>query len=401
MIKKKSLRVTIIAIAFLVMPILIMSCSADEQVIYSCTESNEYFNDVEIADEHETRNEIDMEQNWAVNQYNNRLLSGFVLMLGEDIYFADAVGIHKTDKTFSHIKTLVHNDNYHEFLLGNRAAFTNLHYYAGRIFFRDMTGDHLIMQIYSMNPNGSDLRNELNVDIADMGFSDHFLAANDKIYYVRHGFLKAFDLQTRDTIELGIDRAGGGFLTITPCGDALQFLHSYNNVEGIGLLNFYDYSLTFFRPLNLTQTRFDDDFVSFIPFITGNEKLAFIDWSMQKQSRIFVVNEDGYAEVIYQNTGEIDLFINSINEWIYFTLIPEDNSVHLYRIKYDGSFIDRIFENVTYHNDYMRPRVFINILSEDLIFITKQRETHFIYAITLDESTNDFVMKLINPVALG
>ena len=241
----------------------------------------------------------------AVNQHNNLVLHGFSLIINEDVYFADGVGIHKTDRTFRHVETLVLNENYQENLATNRTAFSSLQYYNGRVFFRSEVAG---TTIYSMYPNGSNLTRIL--DAADISMnsgeagkgqiSSSMVVANEKIYFIyisapSHTHLMAFDLQTGEITDFDIHDVG--LLTICLNRNALQF-SSWRQMDGLGFLNFDDYTVEFFRPSNFVEEWWDEDWVSIFYTTNSDGIIAFSDG----YSRIFVINEEGYAEEVYHTS---------------------------------------------------------------------------------------------------
>jgi len=360
-----------------------------------------------------------IEDSKAINQYNNIHLTGFALMINDTIFFADNRGIHKTDTLFETVDTLVLNENYLDCQKSGMPMFTSLQYHNGKIYFlnRGNETNSFASSIYAMTPEGDELTKILDTSILDTsekegykkGIITEFIVFNEKIYfnYFSSGaILKSFDMETKEIENFNI--IDTPVLTLSPDNSALQFSRDLTIPTH---LNFENSEINSVLPSNFGEL-FDNNYLASITYTTVSDgKIVFSSPSMLG-SRIFIMNEDGYAEVIYHNEDDhIDSYLNAIGDWIYFTSTPEyfssmseyflwipenDLNTHLYRIKNDGSDLELVYENIGNVEEGL-PSIFINLFSEDIILFKTHPEEHTIYALIRDIDTNEFIIKVINP----
>ena len=367
-----------------------------------------------------------------MNQFNNLNLFGFALMVGEYVYIADGVGIHKTTLDFKNLTTIVFNHDYEYYVNENLSSFRRLQYYEGNIYFLDSRSSY----IYSMNLDGSNLIQVLSTyDFAEKIYIDgfgyaipggisEFIVVNNRIYFnyfLGGAMLHYFDLYSREIVNLDI--MSTPILTLNPDRDAIQFTH---NLDVITNLNLKNHTLELAMPLNIDYL-IEKAYVGHIWYTTNvNGKLAFGTHVVYHSnpivySRIFVVNKYGYAEEIHREAshrsdiinihGEIEeinwgndidisrrlilTHLNSIGYWIYFNVIVPFESINMYRIKRDGTKMELIYENLlkeTFGNHH----IFMNIISEDIIMWRNHPLSHITNVLIRNEYTKEFENIRIN-----
>ena len=374
---------------------------------------------------------------FIMNQFNNIHLDGFALLVNDSIYFSDYLGIHKTDINFENIKTIVFNEYYggnsntYTSIFGE-SMFNNLQYYNNKIYFLDRRS----FSIYSMNLDGSNRLQVLNsLDFAEKIYLDgigyipegnisSFIVINNKIYFnyfLNSARLHYFDLYSREIVNLEI--ASTPILTLSPNKASIQFTH---NLEILTNLNLKDYTLESAMPLNIDYL-IENKYVSHILYTTNvNGKMSFSSHFVDSlspyiYSRIFVVGKEGYAEeihyeVFYRNNfiniyGEIEMIewgdnvnisrrqismnLNSIGDWVYFTVSSPFEMVSMYRIKSDGSNFELIYKDILEEVFGTNP-ITINIISENIIMWKTHPRSHTINVLIRDYSTDEFENRRIN-----
>lgn len=384
---------------FSVIVLVLMSC-----LLFSCSVEQEILNHLEISENSPESiiNYISANTVRGVNQNNNIQYWGFSVMVEEYIFFADGLGIHRTNRLFENIETLVLNKN----LLGNPTAFDTfnmqylsmfrgLQYYDNRIYFLDQRN----FTIYSMDIYGNNILPILSAsEIAQGGKIADFILANNKIYFYyftgdSDGRLKSFNIETRKIIDFGI-RA---FLfSLSPDSRELHFDYDM----ALTALNLEDETIHDRMPHNIQTLLWDNrGILGIITNRTISDGRIFFSAPSARNSMILVINEDGYAEELYtRDEGIIDFHINSVNEWIYFTVTYWDERVlHMYRIRNDGSGLEVVYENLVVDFPGMQT-IFINIFSEDIILFQRSPTFHNIYALLRNPETDELEMKHINPI---
>ena len=376
---------------------LFVSCVVNERNVFTDSMIN-------VEDSHMTDNPIIsaeelQEKMQAINQYNNLQLGGFSLMLGDSIYFADGIGIHKTDQTFNSYETLIYSDKGDANALENIVQFDRLHFDNGRIYFRDRSS----FSIYSMNPDGLELTKILDATMVNSESGDEnariteFIVIQNKLYfnYFDHGIsLKMLDLVTGEISDLGFQETE--ILTVGTNNVSLQF-SQFGSI--LTELKFENNESRTIQPFKIE----DNDSTRGIGYSTNsNGILAFIAYEAEF-NKIYVIGDNGYAEELYSsNDFLIEQYINTINNWIYFTVMPDVHNfdmIALYRIRNDGGEIELVYENIAVGREKLSglPVIFINLFSEDIILFKAHPTFHEIYALTRDGDTNSFFIKLINP----
>ena len=351
---------------------------------------------------------------YTMNQFNNLQLFGFGLIVYDYIYFSDGFGIHKADRNFKNIKTLVYNERYKGLLESIRplSMFSGLQHYDGKIYFLDLRSS----SIYSMNLDGSDITVSINfLDLSEeryiygeglshVGGISEFIVVNSRIYFnyfLGGARLHYFDMYSGKITDLNIFSAP--ILTLSPHGDALQFNHDLSVLTN---LYFYNHERSVVNPINIHEL-FKNGYVNHLVYTTNaNGNIAFASHGRTQQgymiSRIFIINENGYASYIYENIGEIihPTAINSIGSFIYFITenYPHDVNINLNRIRRDGSDLELIYEGLftlEYPNHFQHD-VFINILSEDIILFRRNPAFHETYALIRNEHTGELIRRRLN-----
>ena len=326
----------------------------------------------------------------SLNQNNNILYRASSLVIGEYIYFADAIGIHKVNMDFSNTKTLVFNDGYEEFLKLNLSTFSDLQYSNGKIYFLNILNN----TIYSMDIYGDNVTPILSsYEVSDIGIIDHFIIIEDLIFiqiFLFNGFnqdLKSFNLITREIKVFDFHYEFPTAFSASTNGKYLYFSHDFR----LGSINLKDFSFKNITPSNIEEI---DTFLIFRTITNG--KIAFVNPSSQG-SQIFIINEKNYAEeIFFFRYGTIRTQINSIGCWIYFVKQPSDEIyTHLYRIKNDGTNLELVHPNIAYRNPGI-PFPNFNIFSEDLIVFRIAQQFHETYALIRDEYTGELIRRRLN-----
>lgn len=331
----------------------------------------------------------------AINQHNNLQLSGFALKVNDFIYFADAIGVHKTDMTFTNIQTLVFASNNNDLEAPNNAVFDRLQMFGDKIYFRNIAES----AIYSMYSDGTGLTRVLDIemlgyDVGDPASITEFVVLDGRIYFnffTGTISLKSLDLSSREIIDLAIEETE--ILTVGVDGKSLQF-----SMFG-GKLSQIDDEIGEIVSLvpsnmNLFKNVFD------IGYTTNCSGLLAFVAPWPNESRIFTISEGSANEIYQLSTGVIEQYINSLNDWIYFTVYPTIDhwdTVSLYRIKNDGSVLELISENISQPRDTKGiPTIFINLLSEDVILFKMHPRTHEIYALKWNLGDGSYYIRQIN-----
>ncbi|MCL2527593.1 MAG: hypothetical protein FWE42_04160 [Defluviitaleaceae bacterium] len=347
---------------------------------------------------HQSHDEsADISELRAINQFNNLQLGGFILLLDENIYFADNKGIHMTDSSFGYVETLVPRVDFLNIQLPGAAAFGHLQYFNGRIYFIN----RLVNAIYSMNPDGSDqtiVVNGFNLlqDNTNASFITEFVIANNTIYFnylqelgVR---LKSFNLITSELTDSGLNHTP--LLSLSPDRNSLQFNLEIGNLVRMNLEN---NEISSAMPINIDEL-IPLNHSIFITYTTKNQYNMFFGHGQ----RIFSMDSDMYAvEILYIEDGGTFGYINTLSNWIYFTMWRTNEqeqglfNVHMYRVKNDGSELELVFENMVIGHDGW-PHAFFNIVCEDIIFFKWSIDAHEIYALIRDYSTHEFNVIHVN-----
>ncbi|MCL2392460.1 MAG: DUF5050 domain-containing protein [Oscillospiraceae bacterium] len=337
----------------------------------------------------------------GLNQNNNIQYWGFAVMVEEYIFLADGLGIHRTDRAFEKIETLVLHETFHEDpavispgSMEYLAMFSDLQYYDNRVYFLDRRTE----TIYSMNLDGSELTQVLSAsEITYDSRFDGFIVAHGKIFF-GHFYpisLKSFDLETREITTYG---TGGIFFSINPDGSELHFSYDF----ALFGLNLKNGTIEDRMPHNIRNLPGHElGVLGIITNRTASSGRIFFSTPHWEGSRIFVINDDGLAEEIYFNEGMIRRHINSVGEWIYFTVMAQgdENRQHdLYRIRNDGSGVELVHENFVSGTDGV-PSIFINMFCEDIILFKISPTFHDIYALIRNPDTGEFERKHINPIS--
>ena len=355
-----------------------------------------------------------------VNRFNNIQLGGFALKIGEDIFFADSLGIHKTDKQFQYITTIFFNEDYEKAInVGYRneglSMFTSLQYHKGKIYFID----NRVSSIKFMYLDGSNLKTILELgDVAEVKYVDghgyihaggitEFIIVNGKLYfnYFLHGArLHYINLNTGEIVDLNI--ASTPILTLSPDGYSIQFTY---NVDIVTYLDLESHSIENAMPLNMDELIKNQKMGHMIYTTNTNGKLAFgthlVTEGPVMYSRIFVINENGYAEEIHREEAhiykselyirQISMYLNSIGDWVYFIVNIPNLSVDMYRIKNDGTNLELIYGDML-DETFATNHIFMNILSEDIIVWRRGLRQHQINVLIRDSNTGEFVNKRLN-----
>jgi len=324
----------------------------------------------------------------GINQNNNLQYMGFALMIGEYIYFADGIGIHKTDNSFENIETLVFNEDYEQYVEMNRTAFADLQYHNEKIYFLNLVNNI----IYTIDLYGNNIQIILTSEEADddNGIIAGFIVIDNIIYFYifeHHDMkMKTFDTLTREINTLDIRK---GIIDSTSISPDKNYLHiTYGG--SLFAINLYDNTITnWVMPINVDLVSQMQTVPVAIPNRTNiNGKLAFTTGSILNP-RIYIIDENNYAnEILYFENKILRMTLNSIDDFIYFIAIPQDRlSSHLYRVKYDGTNKELIFPYIAMGN----PFTVMNIFSEDLIFFREISYGHKTRVLVRDTETNELI----------
>jgi len=327
----------------------------------------------------------------SINQNNNLLYTGFAIMIDDNIYFGDGIGIHRTNARFENIETLVFNEDYQDAV--DRAVFRYLQYYDGKIYFLHATQS----TINVMDMDGREVTTLVSASqFESEGILSGFIAINNKIYFnffdfSHEGyFLKSFDFSTGEIIDFNLLHTP--MLSLSPDRSELHFAYDLGELTALHLENGDVHSI---MPLNFWTLVENSKLFGIIFRTVSDGKIV-----VAGHGTILVITEDGYAEEIY-HTGPFNQNINAIDSWVYFIRIspriepraPRD--MHLYRVKNDGSEVERVFEHIAFMNPGI-PQVVLNIFSEDLILFKTSSTRHEIFALVRDDNTGELVMIGVN-----
>jgi len=334
----------------------------------------------------------------SLNQNNNIQYWGFAVMVDDYIFLADGRGIHRTDRIFENVETLVFNESLREEPPQDSgvylAVFSGLQYYDNKIYFLDRRSS----TIYSMNLDGSDLTQVFNA--SEGGRLGGILLEDEQLFiqHINPSSLKLFNLETSEITSYEIEAT---FFSISPDSSELHFVDFELNFFG---LNLKDGTIMLRKPLNLDYLIDKLDFFGFMPHRTvSGGRTFFASSNVSRGSRIFVINNDGFAEEIYFRRGRIAHYINSIDEWVYFTAMPlEENERYrfqhnLYRVKNDGSIVKLVYENLV-SGTFGAPHIFINMFCEDIILFKSSPTSHDIFALIRNPDTGELERMHINPI---
>jgi len=380
-VTKKLLLVGILLI-YLGLSVLFAACGnyaniqQEEAATYSYGNSQEY--------------EINSFDERSVNQNNNIQYWGFAIMIEDSIYFADGVGIHKTDASFEHTETLVLNENYPNSPGLNATRFNSLQYHNGKIFFLNQTDS----AIYSMDIYGNNITPIFRASQIDQGGTifEFIVIGKELYFYYFYGSseLISFNIETNEITYYHLRPSP--IFSLSPDGYELHLIHDWEFTA----MNLLDNTVRSAMPSNF-ETLFDKGHLSHIFYRTAiGEEIAFAASSIYG-GRIFTTDKQWYATEIYHDKESfIFPYINSINEWIYFTSSSlGDTSIHLYRIRNDGSSKELILENIA-SAEHGIPSVILNIFSEDIILFKTDPTLHSVYALIRNLYTSEFEAKRIN-----
>jgi len=327
----------------------------------------------------------------SVNQSNNILYLGFALKIDDNIYFADGVGIHKTDATFEHIETLMLNKNYQAAIRDNVAMFNSLQYHNGKIFFLSRVTE----TIYSMDLYGNDIApvfSAADIDVGGRIFG--FIVIDEKIYFYynfERSTLMSLNTETGEVRDYNLNPSP--MFSLSSDGSELHFVNNFS----IAALNLSTSELRDMMPSNYRELYDRVGLTHILHRTISNNEIVFSTNSPELGGMLFVMDQQGYAREIYHdNNIRIAAEVNSLNEWIYFTATPlDDVNIHLYRIRIDGSCRELVFENLA-SREHGIPFIIFNILSEDLILFRPGSTFHYIYALIRNPNTLEMELKRIN-----
>ena len=307
---KKPAKIKVVALLFIIFTIF-TSCSDATSTLDTATNTDTNINtDINTNTNTSTNTDNNLALNpstdtQAINQYNNSLLGGFVLSLGDSLYFADNSGIYKTDIYLENITLFVSNDDYPKAVSNSGTVFAHLQYYDEKIYFLN----RLEKSIYSMNLDGTNLVKVIDgVELGKESVSD-FIVTNDVIYfnYWEEGSrVKSFNLKTNVFIDYQMNHTP--LLSLSPKGDFIQFSHELTILNRLSLK---DGAITKAMPSNFDELHKNGHLFGILYTANSYDKLIFAG-----VNRLFSMGEDGYAEEIYHINANIESYINSINDWV-------------------------------------------------------------------------------------
>jgi len=328
----------------------------------------------------------------GINQNNNLQYMGFALMINEYIYFADGIGIHKTDNSFENIETIVFNKDYEQYVEMNRTAFSHMQYHNDKIYFLNRIDN----TIYSIDLYGNNITSILESEqIDEEGIIGGFIVVDDMIYFYffeHHGMeMKVFNILNEEISVIDLEK--DIIIAISTSPDKNYIHITYGN--SLFAINLYDNTITnWVMPINVDLVSQMQTVPVAIPNRTNiNGKLAFTTGSILNP-RIYIIDENNYAnEILYFENKILRMTLNSIDDFIYFIAIPQDRlSSHLYRIKYDGTNKELIFPYIAIGD----PFIVMNIFSEDLIFFREISYGHKTKVLVRDTVTNELIRIELN-----
>jgi len=330
----------------------------------------------------------------GVNQNNNAPYLGFALKVGDYIFLGDAGGVHRANASLENIETVVTNENYFYDVQLGISVFRYLHYYSGRIFFLDTRS----RTIYSKYIDGSDLSVHFSSNTPwhtneTQGLVSSFVIVDGVIYFQYFtgvSNLKKYIIETGSIVDLNIEHT-----PILSASYDERYLYFSRDFWELTSFNIDSGAVQTIMPINLNELLEVEPltFIRHRAIVEG--KVAFAVGTVSG-SRIFVLNEYWYAEEIYFTNMYILPYINAINCFIYFTVMTRSRDIHLYRIRYDGNDLERIYSYL-FHRSVVIPTIFINIFHEDIILMRTPPTNHRIYALVKNSDTNKFERKIVNP----
>jgi len=349
---------------------------------------------------------------FGINQNNNIIFTGFSVFIHDYLFFADTKGIHRTNKDFDELITIVENEHFREDRTGDLFDLGWLQYYNGFIYFLDRINSI----IYKVDMYGNNLTVVLSVNrfIADDSTHSHhhhddsikiseFIISNNQIYFVQvnHGsaMLMIFDLEKDDFIDTHLFDA-----IIPSLSNNENYVYFSQDFLWLRRFDRINSKVSDIIPKNRLELQESLNITIYLTYRTTSKEFIIFTLPVSDGGTYLLrINEDGYASIIHTSEEFILSTINAFNEWIYFVTRrrnPEnrgDSTSHLYRIKNDGTNLERVFSNLPNENIFV-PEVFLNIFSEDFILFKVHPVMHNIYALVRNQITHEMEIKLINPV---
>jgi hypothetical protein len=272
-----------------------------------------------------------------------------------------------------------------------------MQYYDGLIYFLDRANS----TIYSMDKDGLNRTVVLNREQHDLnGSITEFVIIEDEIYFVNvyehMATLKMVNIVTNELDDMEIMDAIIPSLSEDETHIYFsQYLFELKSLER----KTGEISMPTLTNLSELQDTYGHRNI-YITYRTVSNQKTIFPISSVNGSPLIVINEKGEGKEIHFDEGFIPNTVNAFNEWVYFSVSPpgslDDRIFHLYRIRNDGSGLERIFTNIV-EGETGIPYIFLNIFSEDLILFKIHATFNTIYALVRNPETNEMERITINP----